>query len=991
MIEDLDVDPIRDASISIRHNQGRLLDGSYLISGLAEKGLNFALYIDNVELFNKALELLGNSKFATTYISHPEISRYNGIYAISSPRIGERVFNLWDLAVQANGPMKRWRNHWFSSELFTDYDDIKLGGTARSVWDFEGTDEDTAAELVNNFEWEMITGTWAETDGEGPEGTGDLAIRSSTTPTNEIFVFGPTWISDMSISIQTKIQTAGDQTGLIFRLKDSSNYYLVVLDASADTIALVKRENASNTTLKSVSATIDVEVYYHLKIETAYNRFSVYLDGILAFEYYDNTFRVGRTGFFANGAAEAFFDNLYYKIRKPVRIGLPAGYIGVNQGVDIIERQTARDILASLIDPVSPITFNQYLKSLPDRGGDTRLLLHFDEGIGTTAYDSSGNELEGTLSGGTAWETGKNKWFRKCLRLDAVTEIMTVGDNTLIDFAAADSFSIGFWFLAVRQGSSTVDLMDKYSAGDIGYRVQFNNNDGTIIFQIGDGTFTPSITSDNGLSQTEWSYVVAIRDVTNDELRLYVNGVSAATAVPDTTTGTLVNSEDLVVKGTGTNDVDFDDLEIRGSVIPATEIATSWTHQTIGIFGGGDVICWDDTDSVRVYDWDHEFAGHIDVLNELLKLQLNNTDSYLYFYGFGNTGSGGDWIETGKFRFRYYLVEEATTLISDEASSWDFSIREIGPDRVILRLYHDFTTYGVTGIVDVILRKGCRHVLFDFSMNSSRITTCAPELISSLNYRFLYVAQPEGDISSSFLDAEFDSTGSVLATLIDDNFALMIEEDTNNDLVLGMFCTDNPTLAFDSNNIAPFGQVATATEFSHLRAYTERRQVGFMLIPFDISTMFQESEDATFGGTAGSGADVGNASNDSVAVLDASGESVYYSVSSLAPGAYTAFFRLKDTGTGTVVLDVYNNTDAVTLATRTVAEPDTTYVDVSLDFIIDGDDDGDTIYIRATWSAGTIWVDYQGFIPLTDGKNQIGDVAHQGLRMVELNRSGEMD
>jgi len=622
-------------------------------------------------------------------------------------------------------------------------------------------------------------------------------------------------------------------------------------------------------------------------------------------------------------------------------------------------------------------------------GGATRLLLHFDEGYGTTAYDASGNELNGTLSGGTAWETGKNKWFRKCIRMDDVTEIVTIGDNDLIDFGATDSFTLSFWIYPRTQGSATVELIDKMT-GTTGYRVRFQNDTQKFKFELGDGTFLSEITTDNAVSNTAWHYIVCIRDVSNDKLRIYVDGVQAATPTEDFTTATLANGVDLVIKGTGTNDVDFDDLEIRSGVLSASEIVMNWTNRNIGVFGGGDALLWDVDSDKRVYHWDHDFNGHMDLINGLIKLRLNSDDGYLYFYGFAWNGSINDYLNVGKFRFRYFLVEENTLLQSDNASAWDAKIQEVSPDRIIIRLYHNFDDYGISGMVDIIFRKGNRYVLFDFSMNSDRFDECAAELVSTLDYRFLYVAHPEGNISDSFLDAEFDTTGSILKTLIEDNFAIVFEENTNNDLLLGMFCTDDPTLKSDSNNVAPFGQVATSTEFTHLRVYTEKRQVGFILTQYDISTLFAEAEDHE-GGGATEGSDMGNASNDTYVLLDATGEKVEYSIGTLEEGAYTAYFRLKHVTAGTVDLDIYNSTDAATIASRTVTDPGTSYVDVSLDFIIDGDDNGDTILVRSTWNSGTIWVDYLGIIPLSNSKNFIGDIAHQGLRKVALNRSGEVD
>lgn len=983
MYEDIDLNPIHAAKLGVRHSQTRLLDGSYISSGLAEPTSQCSWRISSITIFNKIKEIIQNEKFNAIFISHPLIARYEGIWNISQPNLDERNYLIWELKAQLFGPMKRWRYHWTASELFTDYDDVRFDNVSKPVWTFDNADEDTAAELVSSYDWEMILGTWVEADNEGPEGTGDNTIQSPNAQANATFVFGSHWNSDIAMQFQLKIETAYTKGGCVLRFKDTGNHYRIVLNVTADTVSLIKVENNTPSTLVSISKTVDVEIFYLLKVRIVGNHIQVHFDGMVIMNYYDNTFTAGRSGFYAD-SSDVFFDNLYYQLVKPVRVGLPAGHMAINQGVSIIERQTSRDILGAIIDPISPITFAQHIKSLSQMDGTTELLLHLDEGQGSTVYDASGNGITGAITGAT-WTGGKNKWFRRSLSFDATSENITITDNPALDFSDSESFSIGFWFYPGRTGAGIVALISKLLGG-VGYWIRYNLTDGKISFKIEDGALATTITSNDALTEGIWHYIVAIRNVSTDQLNLYVDGVSAAPGETDITTATLANAQNFYIQGTSTAEIKIDEVEVRREVISGAEVATTWTNRNIGIFGGGDVLLWDvDADS-RVYHWDHEFVNHVDMVNGLIKLRIHNDDGYVYLYGY----TSGDYLSIGKFRFRYYLTEESTLLNSENASSWSYKIREVGPDRVVIRMYHDFDNYGVSGAVDIILQKGHRHVLFDFSMNGSRITTCAAGLLSLLDYRFIFAAQPRGDISLSFFDAEFDSTANILSTRLEDNFIIAFEESTGRDILMGLFCTDDPTLAFDSDNVAPFGQEATSTEFNIIKAYTEKRQCGFILTQFDTSLMFQESEDATLGGSATTTGD-GSASNGNVVVLDASGESVYYSVTGLEPGAYTAYFRLKRVSTGTVVIDVYNSSDAIILGTRTVVDPDATFADVSVDFFIDGDDDGDTIQIRATWSAGTIHVDYQGFIPLVDSKNFTGDIAHQALRRVQVSRSGEMD
>lgn len=302
MYEDIDLNPIHSARVGTRIRQTKLIDGSYLVSGLPDNTLQMAWKLDDVSLFMKIHEIMRNEKFATIFISHPEISRYEGIWNISAPSLNEVGYFLWDFTAQVYGPSKRWRYHWFASELFTNYDNIRLGNIGRAPWDFEGTDEDTSAELVSNFDWEMATGVWGENEDGGPTGEGDNCVTSPNDPVHNVFTFGPSWISDIEMSFQVKNAGLEGVVGCVLRYKDSNNYYRVYLDAANNKVVFGKLENSGWTELTSYSVSLGFNIYYHLKVETSGNHFKIYLDGILAIDYYDNTFTNGKSGFYAYNA-----------------------------------------------------------------------------------------------------------------------------------------------------------------------------------------------------------------------------------------------------------------------------------------------------------------------------------------------------------------------------------------------------------------------------------------------------------------------------------------------------------------------------------------------------------------------------------------------------------------------------------------------------------------------------------------------------------------
>ncbi len=104
------------------------------------------------------------------------------------------------------------------------------------------------------------------------------------------------------------------------------------------------------------------------------------------------------------------------------------------------------------------------------------------------------------------------------------------------------SFAIWFWvkptnFVGYRQ------LIDKrVDGGVINYFLYLSITTGKPVFVISDGTNVPQITASNNLTAATWYFIVAQRNVVLDQIELYVNAVSAATPVNDTTTGAITNT-----------------------------------------------------------------------------------------------------------------------------------------------------------------------------------------------------------------------------------------------------------------------------------------------------------------------------------------------------------------------------------------------------------------------------------------------------------------
>ena len=69
---------------------------------------------------------------------------------------------------------------------------------------------------------------------------------------------------------------------------------------------------------------------------------------------------------------------------------------------------------------------------------------HFDEGSGTTVYDSSGNDNHGTLMGDTSWADGPSG-YGSALSFDGEDDFVLIENEQNFDFDKGDAFTIEAW------------------------------------------------------------------------------------------------------------------------------------------------------------------------------------------------------------------------------------------------------------------------------------------------------------------------------------------------------------------------------------------------------------------------------------------------------------------------------------------------------------------------------------------------------------------
>jgi hypothetical protein len=141
----------------------------------------------------------------------------------------------------------------------------------------------------------------------------------------------------------------------------------------------------------------------------------------------------------------------------------------------------------------------------------------FDEGSGTTAYDSTENNNDGTITGPT-WTTGK---FGTALSFDGVDDYVEVPDSPSLDIT--DEITLMAW--VKREVSDTTVIFKSggsLSAGTgSGYKVDITA-DGMVAFNLRHGSSEDWLVGNTPIPAGEFAHIAVTFD--GSMMRVYLNG-----------------------------------------------------------------------------------------------------------------------------------------------------------------------------------------------------------------------------------------------------------------------------------------------------------------------------------------------------------------------------------------------------------------------------------------------------------------------------------
>ncbi|HUW20936.1 MAG TPA: LamG domain-containing protein [Sedimentisphaerales bacterium] len=147
---------------------------------------------------------------------------------------------------------------------------------------------------------------------------------------------------------------------------------------------------------------------------------------------------------------------------------------------------------------------------------------NFDEGSGTTAYDSAGTN-NGTLVNGPVWTTGK---IAGALSFDGINDYVALPNNTPI-WLPQNDFTAACWVYFDKDPTSTAEfILDlQWSCWSVhelntGYGIFRNAVDGKVKFAMETASADDDLRSEDVLAKNRWYHVVAVRYGTTQAIYL---------------------------------------------------------------------------------------------------------------------------------------------------------------------------------------------------------------------------------------------------------------------------------------------------------------------------------------------------------------------------------------------------------------------------------------------------------------------------------------
>lgn len=426
-------------------------------------------------------------------------------------------------------------------------------------------DENTGTTSVVDSSGNNLTGTLAGSMTAADWVPGNIGSALDFDGTDDAVSFGTTSVlkfgsGNFTYSAWVKTSATG-ATDVYIADSNNATAERLLYTGGANTAVCFARDASGNSATATGTTTITNGVWHHLACVRSGSSVYIYVDGRLE-------------GSGTNGSVGSTDTT-------------PAA------STTIAKRDNAAGLnMAGLMDEVKIYNYARTAAQVAydyNRGGPVGWW-KFDECTGTTAYDSSGNANNGTITiGGTgtytsagtcgsgtsthAWNAGTVGKLNASLGFDGTNDYIDLGSSSLFKFTTSP-FSLSAWIYMDTNNKSIISS-DNASTG-FGLLVSSDK-----LRFVGRGTSSVTLDSNTSLTTGQWYHVAMVYTGANGNRYLYINGILDAS---DSFTGSITSATSNLFIGQRADGIQrfggrIDDVRIYNYALSLTQITQ--------IIGGG--------------------------------------------------------------------------------------------------------------------------------------------------------------------------------------------------------------------------------------------------------------------------------------------------------------------------------------------------------------------------------------------------------------------
>lgn len=194
---------------------------------------------------------------------------------------------------------------------------IIFAESGKRTWNF---DQDSPGKLPVNFTSALTgkgtIGQWAVMKDDTAPSPPNVLAQTSTDSTDYRFplaIVEDTSYQDLAVGVKFKtISGKVDQgAGLVFRLKDKDNYYILRANALEDNYRLYHVVKGRRVQFAGANFRVPSNTWHEISVEARGNEFKCYYDGQLKITTKDDTFKdPGKIGLWTKADSVIYFDDL---------------------------------------------------------------------------------------------------------------------------------------------------------------------------------------------------------------------------------------------------------------------------------------------------------------------------------------------------------------------------------------------------------------------------------------------------------------------------------------------------------------------------------------------------------------------------------------------------------------------------------------------------------------------------------------------------------